>query len=291
MPSLPALTSKRRRILQFIWNHQQSHGFAPNYREIKDEVGLKAVSAVSYQIHQLERAGYIERAGQVARGTTMTGKARLLFDPGEIDGVVGANILHLPIMGIIQAGAPVEFFAVAEEERVVVNQDMLPRQSKPLNALRVRGDSMIDALITDGDVVILEQTTDISNGDMVAAWLELDQKLTLKYLFREGPQIRLQPANRTMKPFYTPAANVRVQGRVVLVVRQHLSGESKQIIQTLQISFGQDKNRPVLSVVHVSTPGREDPIQPNWRDRSQIIGRSKCRLQFLAGLPMPFESR
>ena len=79
---------------------------------------------------------------------------------------------------------------------------------------------MIDALIQDGDVVILEQTVDVKNGDMVAAWLELEKELTLKYLFREGPQIRLQPANRTMDPIYTPAHIVQVQGRVVFVIRQ-----------------------------------------------------------------------
>ena len=133
--------------------------------------------------------------------------------------------LIIPLKGNIVAGEPIEVgidsHEVYDEDDVVeVRANMLPtKKTDDLFALRVRGDSMIDAMVNDGDIIIMRQQETAQNGDMVAVWLELDGTTTLKHFFHEGKQIRLQPANPTMEPIYVPADDVRVQGKVLLVMR------------------------------------------------------------------------
>ena len=136
------------------------------------------------------------------------------------------RILAIPLVGNIVAGEPIEVGIDSleeydEDDLIEVVASMLPtKKTDDLFALRVSGDSMIDAMVNDGDIVIMRQQETAQNGDMVAVWLESDGTTTLKHFFHEGKQIRLQPANPTMEPIYVPADNVRIQGKVMMVLRQ-----------------------------------------------------------------------
>ena len=134
---------------------------------------------------------------------------------------IHASAMHIPIRGVIQAGGPVESFEHEDEDdTIVVANHLLSGKHEALFALRVRGDSMIDALVQEGDVVLLQKTAEVRNGDMVAAWLKLKQETTLKYYYRAGNKIQLKPANPAYDPIEVPAQNVVIQGKVVLVQRQ-----------------------------------------------------------------------
>ena len=133
--------------------------------------------------------------------------------------------MHLHVRGDIVAGEPVHLghdsFASYDEDDVIrVDGGLLPRRRDNLFALRVRGLSMIDALINDGDIVILQQTNEVGNGAMVAAWLTVREEMTLKHIYFEDKNIRLQPANREFDPIILPASEVEVQGKVILMQRQ-----------------------------------------------------------------------
>jgi repressor LexA len=130
-------------------------------------------------------------------------------------------MLQFPIKGEIIASAPVEYLGEPDPEDIItVDAALLPRRTDNLFALRVRGNSMIDALVAHGDIVLLEKDVEVVNGDMVAAFLLKEQENTLKHFYREGDQVRLQPANQEVEPIYTSAGNLQIQGRVRLVVRQ-----------------------------------------------------------------------
>jgi len=213
------LSERQQRILHFLWKRAREAGPPPNYEEIMSAVALKSKGAVSYQIGRLEEAGYLLREAGKARALSLTEKARALFG-------AAADVARIPLLGDIVASTPVtvghdDFAAYdAAEDFVPVCRDMLPARDGDLFALRVRGDSMIDAMVNDDDVVIMRPVAEVRDGDMVAVWLRDEQEMTLKRFFREGQEVRLQPANPTLEPIFTPAANVDVQGKVVLVVRQ-----------------------------------------------------------------------
>lgn len=213
------LSERQQDILQFLWKQASNAHPPPSYEEIMSAVALKSKGAVSYQIRRLEEAGYVLRDAGKARALSLTKKARALFD-------AAADVVRIPMLGDIVASHPVtighdDFAAYdATEDFVPVCRDMLPGRPGDLFALRVRGDSMIDAMVNDDDVVIMRSVTEVRDGDMVAVWLRDEQEMTLKHFYREGHDIRLQPANPTLEPIFTPAANVDVQGKVVLVVRQ-----------------------------------------------------------------------
>ena len=214
------LSERQQRILQFLWKRARDAGPPPNYEEIMSAVALNSKGALSYQIGRLEEAGYLLREAGKARALSLTEKARALFN-------AAADVARIPLLGDIVASNPVNIghddFAAydAAEDFVPVCRDMLPARQGDLFALRVRGDSMIDAMVNDDDVVVMRPVTDVRDGDMVAVWLRDEQEMTLKHFYWEGKQnVRLQPANPTLDPIFTPAANVDVQGKVVLVVRQ-----------------------------------------------------------------------
>jgi repressor LexA len=133
-------------------------------------------------------------------------------------------VIPVPIIGTIAAGQPIPVPSADTwrghdtEETLEVSPDMLGGREN-IYALRVKGSSMIDALVNDGDIVIMEAASSARDGDMVAAWLKREQEATLKRFYREGSQVRLQPANETMQPIRTDADNVEVQGRVIGAVR------------------------------------------------------------------------
>jgi repressor LexA len=183
----------------------------------------------------LEELGLIGRDADVSRGLRLTEKAMTFLGenvPNMVSGFVEqaretlSRMVTIPLLGQIVAGEPIEVgnesFDVFDEDDVVeVGANMLPtKKTEDLFALRVNGDSMIDAMVNDGDIVIMRQQETAENGDMVAVWIESNGTTTLKHFYRDGTQIRLQPANPTMEPIYVPADDVRVQGKVMMVLRQ-----------------------------------------------------------------------
>jgi repressor LexA len=171
------------------------------------------------KLDQLVDGGYIERTNNVSRGI------RLLKMPDGYRSASKPN-WRIPKLGRIQAGEPIPIpasdFNLLDPESAFIDlpAEMLPPQLSELFALEVQGDSMVDAMINDGDLVIMRQTDIPKNGDMVAAWLKSDGETTLKYLFREDDRIRLQPANPAYQPLYVFADDIMIQGKVVLVIRQ-----------------------------------------------------------------------
>ena len=216
------LTPRQHSILNYLWRRRRDDTPPPSYREISDAVSLSSVGAVSYQLGQLEKGGYIVRDKGVARGLGMTDKALALFE--RIKESVTASI-KIPLIGDIVASEPVQmghddFAAYDPDELISLCPEMVSGRVDNLFALRVRGNSMIDAMVADGDLVILQPVSDVRNGEMVAARLLHEQETTLKHFYQVGDQVRLEPANPLLEPFYTSATNVTIHGRVVMVVRQ-----------------------------------------------------------------------
>lgn len=216
------LSERQRSILDFIWGRQQDQSAPPTVREIGEATALRSTGAVYYQLQQLEEGGYLTREAGVARGLSLTAKALELFSAARR--AVEA-LVRVPLVGDIVASEPVimghdDFATYDPEDAVSISGDMLPTRTNELFALRVRGNSMIDAMVSDGDIVVMRPIHEVKNGDMVAVRLRREQETTLKYFHREGERVRLQPANPTMDPIYTAAANVQLQGKVVMVLRQ-----------------------------------------------------------------------
>ena len=205
---------RRQRIWAFLQEFYQDNGIPPTIRDIQKACDISSTSVVDYNLEKLKDAGYINRRHDVARGI------EILDQEGEPI----SNAPRVQILGLIAAGSPIltwstEESASSQEFDTVEVSPELQRQHGKLFALRVNGTSMIDALIDDGDVVIIKPASVASNGDLVVAWLKEEEETTLKKFYLEGSQVRLQPANSTMDPIYSPADNVEVQGKVVTVFR------------------------------------------------------------------------
>ncbi len=209
---MKTLTSRQKQILEFIDGFGREHGYAPSIRDIVKGCAISSTSVVDYNLRILEREGLLRRDAEVSRGIVRLGQER-------------RGNRSVPVLGQIAAGLPIPVPAVdtwataIEGETVEVSHD-LTRGIEDVYALRVKGTSMIDALINDGDLVLMRSTDHADNGDMVAAWLKAEQEVTLKKIYFEGDQVRLQPMNATMAPIYSDAANVEVQGKVLGVIRQ-----------------------------------------------------------------------
>ena len=207
------LSAKQRRILEFIGEFINEHDYPPSIRQIQEACDISSTSVVDYNLRILERNGYMRRDREVSRAIE-------LLEPGGRR----PRVVPVPIIGTIAAGQPIPV-PTAEtwqtydpDETLEVPPDMVSG-SQNVYALRVKGDSMIDALVNDGDIVLMEPAPAARDGDMVAAWLKREQEATLKHLYREGSRVRLQPANQAMQPIYTEADNVEVQGRVIGAIR------------------------------------------------------------------------
>ena len=216
-PRKKDLRTRQKRILAFIGEFQDEYGMPPTVRDIQRGCDISSTSVVDYNLRTLERDGYIKRRSDVARGI------ELLDRETGLPASTGAT--PVPIVGTIAAGLPIPAFstegtAAGEFETVDVRPE-LKRKYGALYALSVRGTSMIDALIDDGDVVVINPSVTADNGDMVVAWLREEEEATLKKFYRDGRRIRLQPANRAMEPIYADASNVEIRGRVVEVLRQY----------------------------------------------------------------------
>ena len=211
---------RRHKILEYIGRTVEERGYPPSVREIADAVGLASTSAVHHHLIALERDGLLERGTHSSRALRVTARAGLSAGsrtPGKVTPFrmpVEREVLPLPVLGEIAAGQPIEAYEDAAET-LDVPRSLQAREGSYV--LRVRGKSMIDALIDDGDYVIVQPQATAHDGDIVVALLE-DNGVTLKRFFRERDRIRLQPANAEMEPIY--ASEVQVQGKVVGVIRK-----------------------------------------------------------------------
>jgi repressor LexA len=211
---------RRQRILDCIVRTVEERGYPPSVREIAEAVGLASTSAVHHHLLALEKDGLLERGGKHSRALRVTGAREQVSRPADSSKVTPFRMpleretLALPVMGEIAAGQPIEAYEEAAET-LDVPRSIDAREDSYV--LRVRGKSMIDALIDDGDFVIVQPQATARDGDIVVALLE-DNGVTLKRFFREKDRIRLQPANAEMDPIY--ATEVQIQGKVVGVIRR-----------------------------------------------------------------------
>jgi repressor LexA len=228
------LGDRHEKILAYLKKFQDEAGYSPSIRQIGESIGVNSTSLVDYYLKQLEKNGFIERDSHVSRSI------RLLVEPEpeDLKEVVKEKIskaaatihdmLSIPIAGRIVASAPIptptsDLSLFDSESTVDIARSMLPAKEKveDLFALEVDGDSMIDAMVNDGDIVIMRRALQANNGEMVAVWLDDNDETTLKYFFKEDGRIRLQPANPNMKPIYiNNPEQVRIMGKVVMVIRQ-----------------------------------------------------------------------
>jgi repressor LexA len=208
-----SLSRRQEQILDFIETFLNQNAYPPTIREIQKDLDISSTSVVDYNLNALEERGFIRRNRHISRGIELVGFSSAL----------PSNVVSIPVVGRIAAGEPIEVpddYAAGEfAESVTYPITMLPKVTDGLYALRVRGHSMVDALINDGDLVILKPQVTADNGDTVAVWLKNERETTLKRFYREGSRVRLQPANVTMQPIYTEATNVAVQGKLVGVIR------------------------------------------------------------------------
>ncbi len=207
-----ALSERQNRILSFLKTFTLDNGYPPTIREIGKAVGITSTSVVNYNLDALQRAGVIYRDRTVSRGIRLTEDQRQAFGSTEL--------IRIPLLGRIAAGEPLRVFTEADpEDTLELTRDLVPAD-RDLFALTVQGDSMIDALINDGDIVVMRHTQTANNGEMVAAWLKVEEETTLKRFYHEGDRIRLQPENKLYEPIYVDPQNVEIMGRVVTVIRQ-----------------------------------------------------------------------
>ncbi len=206
--------SKQQRIIDFIRQFLVDRGYPPTIRDIVSGCGISSTSVVDYNLNRLEKAGYIRRHREVSRGIKLLAQSP-----------VPEERYQVPIIGQIAAGEPIPVPAAdtwdtaASAETLEVTED-LTRGREGIYALKVRGSSMVDALINDGDIVLMQYVNTVENGEMAAIWLRAEKEATLKKVYREPGRIRLQPANSQMQPIYAEPDNVEVQGRVIAVIRQ-----------------------------------------------------------------------
>ncbi len=204
------LSPKREEILDFLARFIKEKGYAPSVRDIVRGCALSSSSIAQYHLNVLERQGYIHRERELSRSISLAQRER--------------GILTVPLLGTIAAGEPIpvpssDTWASTSQESLEVPQELTGGQ-QGVYALIVKGTSMTDALIDDGDIVLMQQVDIAESGEMVAVWLRDEQAVTLKRIYVESERIRLQPANREMKPLYTEPENVDIQGKVIAVLRK-----------------------------------------------------------------------
>jgi len=235
------LSERQIKILEVLERYSSQNGYPPSIREICEKAGISSTSVVNYYLNQLEETGYIERDGRVSRGIRMV-KPLSEIAPSAVGAGVGSqfkksaeavrqaveDVLRIPVLGRIVAGSPMpvpasDFSYYDAETMVDVARSLLPARERAtdLFALEVQGNSMIDAMVNEGDIVIMKRSQEARNGEMVAIWLNDRDETTLKYFYLENGRVRLQPANPTMDPiFIDDPTTVEIQGKVVMVIRQ-----------------------------------------------------------------------
>jgi repressor LexA len=205
-----ALTRKQKRVLDFIVAFLNRHRYSPSFEEIADGLRLNSIATVHKHIETLEKKGFIRRGHNQSRSL------EIVQLPRPVKEQVARQIFELPLLGRIAAGQPVE--AVENPETISLGDFA---RSKNVYVLEVKGDSMIEDHILEGDYILVEQTENANNRDIVVA-LVGGQETTLKRFFREpGGKVRLQPANANLPPIVLPAGDVEIQGRVIGVLRRY----------------------------------------------------------------------
>jgi repressor LexA len=212
------LGERHHKILEIIEYYQSEIGYPPSIREIGKQADISSTSVVNYYLNQLEEWGYIERDRKISRGVRLAKPIRKAID----------DLMAVPMLGMIGASELIpnpstDFANYDPESSIEVARSLLPERerSSTLFALQVEGDSMIDAMVNDGDIVIMKSVQDASDGDMVAVRLTDTDETTLKFFYRENGSVRLQPANPEYEPIRLKDANsLIIQGKVVLVIRK-----------------------------------------------------------------------
>ncbi len=206
------LSRRQQSILEFIGAFLDANEYPPTIRDIQRELNISSTSVVDYNLRVLEERDFIRRNRNISRGIELVGRTSQR-----------RNVIAIPVVGQIAAGAPIPVPGDLEgsdlAETIDLSIDLVPDQGRNMFALRVKGHSMVDALINDGDIVVLRQQETCENGETVAVWLRDQKETTLKRFYLEGERVRLQPANVTMEPIYTLAENVEIQGKLVSVIR------------------------------------------------------------------------
>jgi repressor LexA len=203
----PGLNSTRENILQFIHGFIDERGYSPTVRDILKGCGISSTAVVQYHLDVLEKEGRIHRDPEIFRSIRLSEKK---------------GSIMIPVLGTIAAGTPIPVPNsdnwTQATETLELPQDMVGK--KPVFALKVKGQSMIDALIDDGDIVLMETANSAENGEMVAVWLKDREEVTLKRFYAGKDKVILQPANQTMKPILQNPDNVEIQGKVIGVIRK-----------------------------------------------------------------------
>ena len=204
----PGVSEKRQRILKFIRDFFEDRGYAPTVRDILKGCNISSTAVVQHHLNILEREGHIHRDPEVFRSIRLLDRK---------------NTVRVPLLGYIAAGEPIpvpdsETWKSEAVETLELTEELT--QGKEVYALRVKGLSMIDALIDDGDLVIMQATSTATDGETVAVWLKDRQEVTLKKLYREKSRIRLQPANKLVPPLYCSPNAIEIQGKVIGVLRR-----------------------------------------------------------------------
>ena len=208
------LSKRQKSILNYIKEFMKENSYPPTVRDIQSGCNISSTSVVDYNLQILQREGHLQRRREVSRGIELTGTQP---EPANI------SYLKVPVVGSIAAGEPLNLIGAdplgKEDFDQVEIPPMLTGGKENIFALKVKGESMIDALVGDGDMVFLEPVDRPENGDMVAAWIRDREETTLKHFYLEGDKVKLVPANSQMQPIVVAANNVSVRGRVVGVVR------------------------------------------------------------------------
>jgi repressor LexA len=198
----------RQRILKYIHNYFSEKGYAPTVRDILKGCTLSSTAVVQHHLNILEQEGHIHRDPEVFRSIQIMGRK---------------SSRMVPLLGTIAAGEPIpipgsDTWEIESMDSLELTDDMV--KGKDVYALKVKGLSMIDALIDDGDTVLMQPVTTVHDGDMVAAWIKDKEEVTLKRFYHEANRIRLQPANSQMQPIYCDPENIEIHGKVVGVIRK-----------------------------------------------------------------------
>jgi repressor LexA len=204
------LSPRQTEVLNFISSTIRNHGIPPTYREIGDALSIASTNGVADHVKALVRKGHLEKVG--------SGSARGLRLSGPTGPWSQGDTVSVPVVGLVAAGAPI--LAVENHERTIHIDRSMVRDGGVMFALRVRGDSMIEEGILDGDTVVVRQQSTARNGDIVVALI--NDEATVKFYFHEGERVRLQPAHPTMRPIFVDRRdNATIQGVVVGVMRQY----------------------------------------------------------------------
>lgn len=223
MKEFRLLSKRQQHMMRFMHAYMKERGFPPSIREIGEECGIGSTSVVNYNLNKLVDAGYIVRSGKVSRGLRIVAPIPGVSPAPRVIGMPTQN--RVALVGRIAAGEPISLpedigHHIDEDDYIAVPPRLLGGFDEgEVFALTVRGDSMVDSMIQDGDIVILRRQNTADNGEMVAAWLPEDNETTLKHFYREADGIRLQPANTAYQPMYVHPANCEIKGKVLSVMR------------------------------------------------------------------------